>query len=281
MSRLKTLNKAHKIALVLAAVLLSATGVGDNLIELRARQLATSKNVGHLKLASLLQPFDDQIQLLLSDSYLEQGRPDLAIDALEQVSASQAGERLAQLQFELGRFEEARRSAGKLKSELAKRIGMMAGLESDGGEQVCQVEALSESTKLLSGLCWLGYDRKDRISQIMQRISSPEALRALDGASRDKTLLAQAFYVRGLLRSSQRALDAGGDPKNSLGHILSAKIARSNHPQDLKTAQDSLEKAILLDPGNLEAHQLLHDTYLLLGETKKASQEAHKVKLLQ
>jgi hypothetical protein len=133
---------------------------------------------------------------------------------------------------------------------------------------------------VLASLAYSSDDQESRVSTLLPRISSPEALHAAKRAQAGKLPLAAQLYAAGLLNSSKQLLinlPASYERNLTLSQIDYDNPTRSN----LAKAEELLLNAIALNPASTQSRQLLVKIYRAENKTTLADMQIALINKLQ
>jgi tetratricopeptide (TPR) repeat protein len=251
-----------------------------------AAQADAKTAIADLQVAHFLYPADQSTVQKLADLYIKQNNPDAALKTLDDLPIEKGGPQIAALQRQMGDLKgaettiyntlRAKRSAEayleKSKILLEKGEGSGAIYQAEQAEQLSS----TDETQLQLGLTYLVEGKTEDVHKLIVRMKPVEALQTLHRAELGKYQLGTALYTRGLLRSAQSVLAA--DEANPASLRLAGHIALDLAPSDTGQwgkGRGYLEKAAVLDPANLEGHEMLVKVYshLKLTDLAKHQQE--------
>ncbi len=310
MSRLKLSD--HRFRYITIGSLLAAAGflayIGPQIGQLAARkatnlasQAQIAINAGDhdraiidYEVASRLSPSNHQILHQLAELYIKDDRPDEAIAILKRLPVGESGLQIVTLQRQTGRLDAALKTVNDLIDDKATsallterfKIQLEQGRGDDAissAEQALDYGLGNPAAQLQLGLCYAVGERNDKLATLMVSVSSPETLQALKQAQTGKIPLAYQLYAQGLLRSPKTILIKAPD-LNAIDLTLLGRIELTlgrNDSSQVADAKQTLQKAIHIDPANLQAHQLLQEAYLKQGDTEEAKNEADLIGQLQ
>jgi predicted Zn-dependent protease len=261
----------------------------DLILELARHAPSPQSAAAQYRAASLLRPDDAAIRLEWAEVYVQAERIDDAIKVLES-SRDRAGvRRVVELLMQSGQYDEAlarlEKTEHKDRPEFLK-LKSETLMEKGEGIAACRPieEALDANAGddyvVLTAICYRAAGEDGRLSELPARVSSPEAAGTMKKLMLDKLAVAKELYARKLLNSSQRMLEALNDTGTE-DELLLAKLYLANRPSpELERAKKELLEASATDPANLEAHQMLAETYAKLGDQASAERERGLVKRL-
>ncbi len=291
---------ASALALCLTALItvLAAPGIGSY-FRSQSDRLATEaraaepsdphKAAVRYQMAAFLNPGNHAILKSLADMYIRLDQPDSAIAALRQLPLREEGIAIADLQMRSNQLSAALETLNEMINDRITEEVLVAKsrvlLEMDrGGEAATAASdatsyALNDTAaKLQLGLCQLILDDEAAYQTTIASLSGSEAARTLQNAHAYKLALARELYADGLLRTSERIL-SNLDTSATERYLLLAKIKLAQG--DTTAAHDQLIRATKLDPANIEAHQMLEELLLKIGDDTGADEQVKLIKSLQ
>jgi tetratricopeptide (TPR) repeat protein len=243
------------------------------------------------RMAHMLDPGNATYILHMADLYLARQQPDDAIKALMQLTPEQAGERVADIQFKSGKFEDAIATAqvlinlGHSQAYLVQARSYLELNQLDNAQAAAK-KAQADSTSREEGVVLETAATKlaGRDSSISEgAVSSPERLSQLQNIKAGELPLAQSLYSLGLLNSSQRVLMSLA-ANNTQVLVLLADIKLAEQPTSqghLLAAVDYLRQAIAVNPSDVELHKQLKAVYSQLGNSDGVKAEDGLINRLQ
>jgi thioredoxin-like negative regulator of GroEL len=238
-------------------VALSAARSESATLTTEGRHAAGAEAVADFQLAARLDPQNHAAYIALARDQIASGQPDAAFANLDHAGKGSDVEQLrVRTLIELGRSSAAAAAAQDLTTP-----------------------DRSQADLLLATLSYLNADRRADATALMPRLTSPEAAGSATRAASGEIGLASELYATGLQNSSSAILTAA--PTSYERNLLLARILYARHTRpSLTTASDYLASATSLNPGGLEARQLLARVYRDLGNIPDATtQEALAAKL--
>ncbi|HSX41082.1 MAG TPA: hypothetical protein VLF21_00365 [Candidatus Saccharimonadales bacterium] len=229
------------------------------------------------QMATFLDPANASYENAIADLYLQRHRPDAAILALGHLPKGEGRQRIAEIQFRQGKYDEAVRTLIDDRSGPAIELTAKCLMEKGQGSAAVELltRADTDEAALLMALA------QASLSQPVTKrsVSSPEAAQALQRAEAGKLPLAQELYTRGLLHSSQRVLESVPNDNVEKFKLL-ANINLSIQPvtsAGLKQAQSVAQAGLNLNPGDLPLRKLLRDVDIKLGLSQEASRQTNLI----
>jgi tetratricopeptide (TPR) repeat protein len=208
---------------------------------------------------------------------------------LQKLPVREQGSTIADLQARSGQYQEALKTLDRVLNEGISAATLIAKsrvlLELDRGELAAQVakdavsyEPDSTPARLQLGLCQIVAGDEAGYAATIASLNGVAAVETLKTAHAYKLALARELYAQGLLRTSERILN-GLDDSSTERYLLQARIQLAF--ADVPAAQELLVRATKLDPANIEAHKLLEEVLLKLGDEAGADEQAGLIKSLQ
>lgn len=286
------------MATVAVAAVLVAPAIGGYLRTQSVRLAAEAKTAEstdphkaavQYQMAAFLQPGDHRILRSLADMYVRLDQPDRAIAVLRQLPLAEAGKRIAELQLASGQAEEALKTLNEMINERVTAEVLVAKsrvlMELDRGVEACATakdatgySMADSAVRLQLGLCQIAQADESGYAATIASLGNSEAAKTLQSAHAYKLALARELYAVGLLRTSERILDSL-DTSATERYILTGRIKLAQ--RHLDKAKEQLVRATKLDPASVDAHKLLQEILIKLGDDVGASEQAKQIKSLQ
>ena len=195
--------------------------------------------------------------------------------------------KLAQLQLDSGRPQEALRtlgSAGEGSEVVRARIRLLMELGSTtvaatAGQSLVREGAPDEDV-VLAGLSLAVAGREAEVAALAPRVTAPEAAGRIKRIQAGNLALAGELYASGLPISSSTILlqlPASYERNLLLGRIYLTR----NLADDLESAAGYLRTATVVHPAGVEAHELLAKVYVAQEKTQLATEQRGLIEKLR
>lgn len=155
-------------------------------------------------------------------------------------------------------------------------------LELDNSAAAISTAKQAKATEQL-GLAYAVGGAKSDLTKLVATLPAGGLHNELAGAGYSQPYLAEILYQRGLTQSANRVL-AKISPQSAQTYLLRAvvvlKLGRGSKTS-LEEGRGYLEKAVALNPSNVDLHQALEAVDLKLGDKAAASTQAAKITALK